>query len=444
MRILLIAYDNGSYINWFAQGLGYLAATLEANGHYVEIYEEGISHKPETELTALLDNRQFDIVGLSMIAGYYQYRKIISLSNAINASVNRNRFKYIIGGHMVASEPEYFLSLTKCDAIFIGEGEQAILDYIKEPKRIMQADQIQDVDTIPMPAYHLFNMEHYRLLRMPHSTSTDFIMPILSGRGCTFKCNFCFRLMEGCRVRSADSILKEIAFLMEEYGITYFSFSDELLMVSKKRTTELCQAFIDSGLKFKWDCNGRLNYATPEVLNIMKESGCQFINYGIEAVDDTVLKNMNKCLTVKQIVVGIENTLACGISPGFNIIWGNIGDTVETLNKGMDFLLKYDNGSQMRTIRPVTPYPGTPLFDYAIEKGLIKDVKDFYENKHVNSDLVSVNFTGISDEQFHKELYRVNTILINNYFKNKAESFQKQSYNLYVGGNVAFRGFRQS
>ena len=124
----------------------------------------------------------------------------------------------------------------------------------------------------------------------------------------------------------------------------------------------------------------------------MKDAGCVFINYGIECMDDKILLNMHKNLTTKQIVEGIEHTLRAGISPGYNIIFGNIGENKDTLEKGVDFLLKYDDHSQLRTIRPVTPYPGCELYYYAIEKGLLKDCEDFYGNKHVNSDLLSLNF----------------------------------------------------
>ncbi|MBU1854973.1 MAG: radical SAM protein, partial [Nanoarchaeota archaeon] len=224
----------------------------------------------------------------------------------------------------------------------------------------------------------------------------------------------------------------------------YIAFADELLMTSKKRTINFCQAIIDAKLNIKWDCNGRLNFAEPNVLDIMKKAGCVFINYGIECLDDQILKNMNKVLTVKQIVKGIESTLKAGISPGFNVIFGNIDEDDKTLQKGVDFLLKYDDGSQLRTIRPVTPYPGSPLYYRAIEKGLLKDVKDFYENKHVNSDLLSVNFTKLSDEQFYKVLYEANKALIKNYFKNKSKMFVNQVKKLYFERDVEFRGFRQT
>ena len=153
---------------------------------------------------------------------------------------------------------------------------------------------------------------------------------------------------------------------------------------------------------------------------------------------------MKKGLTIKQIVKGIENTLNNDISPGFNIIFGNIGDNRDTLNKGVEFLLKYDDGAQMRTIRPVTPYPGSPLYYDAIEKGFLKDCEDFYENKHVNSDLLSVNFTELSDAEFHECLLEANTKLIKNYFKNKLAFTLRQAETLYLKQDASFRGFRQT
>jgi len=169
-------------------------------------------------------------------------------------------------------------------------------------------------------------MDHYTLTRAPRIKNSERCMVVLSGWGCTFKCNFCYRMDKGYRPRSCAGIVEEIAYLQKEYNASYIDFQDELLMSSARRTVELCEGFIKSGLKFKWDCNGHLNYAKPDVLKLMKEAGCVFINYGIESLDEKALRVMNKVLTVKQITEGIENTLASGISPGFNIIFGNIGE----------------------------------------------------------------------------------------------------------------------
>ena len=462
MRILLVVYDNNSYIQTFPQALGYISAVLLLEGYEVVIYNQDLHHSANSNLTEYLNKNKFDVVGVSVIAGYYEYRKLLQISAAINKS--KNRPLYIIGGHGPSPEPEYFLKKTQADVAVIGEGEETIIELLeaagnnlsfssiagiafREDDKVIvnkRRSLIKDIDSIPFPAYHLFPIEYYRLIRLPHAENADFVLPILSGRGCSFECTFCYRMDEGFRPRSNESIIDEIEFLQKEYSITYIAFMDELLMSSKERTISLCEDFIKANLKIKWECNGRLNYAKPEVLKLMKKSGCVFINYGIEAMDDLVLKNMRKGLNIDQIIKGIENTLTVGISPGFNIIFGNIGDNRETLNKGVEFLLKYDNGSQMRTIRPVTPYPGSPLYYYAIEKGLLKDCEDFYETKHVNSDLLAVNFTDLTDDEFHQCLLDANTKLLNNYFGNRSNAFIEQARNLYLKKDNNFRGFRQS
>lgn len=456
----MIVYDNAAYINWFPQGIAYIAAVLKRHGHEITIYNQDYHHYSDDHLTSYLNGHRFDVACVGVVGGYYQYRKLLSISAAINKS-DRRPF-YIIGGHGPSPEPHFFLTKTLADAVVIGEGELTVAELVQalenktslhlvkgiaflENGQLVTTDErplIKDLDTIPLPAYELFPIEFYRLLREPHAAKTDFFMPVLSGRGCPFTCNFCYRMDKGFRPRSNESIIDEILFLKHNYGINYITFADELLMTSEGRTASLCEDFIRSGLNLKWGCNGRLNYAKPRVLDLMKRAGCGFINYGIESMDDAVLATMNKNLTADQIVCGIEATFASGISPGFNVIFGNIGDNQATLDKGVKFLLKYDDCSQLRTIRPVTPYPGSPLYYYAIEQGMLKDCADFYENKHTNSDLLSVNFTEMSDDEFHRCLYEANIKLIKNYFSKHEKEITSSASKLYLEKDASFRGFR--
>ncbi|MEZ7892862.1 MAG: radical SAM protein [Candidatus Wallbacteria bacterium] len=462
MKILLVVYDNDSYIHWFPMGLAYVASVMRKNGHEVTIYNQDKFHYPDEHLMHYLDDNRFDVVGVSVIGGYYQYKKLMKISEAINKS--KNRPFYIIGGHGPAPEPAYFMNKTKADAIVIGEGEVSTINLLNElmgnknfskvkgiayndnGKCIVNERQelIKNIDEIDFPAWDLFPMDYYTLIRSVHLSNRDRVFPMLSARGCPFKCNFCYRMDTGVRIRSAESIIEEIKILKKQYGVTYVIFADELLMISPKRTIELCEAFIKANINIKWTCNGRLNYAEPEVLNIMKKAGCVYIGYGIECMDNDILKVMNKNLTVEQVTKGIEATLAAGISPGYNIIFGNIGEDEQTLEKGVQFLLKYDDHSEMRTIRPVTPYPGSPLYYYAIEKGLLEGPEDFYERKHVNSDLITVNFTKLSNEKFYEVLFNANRRLLENYYKYQMEAAIENARKLYVEKNVNFRGFRQS
>ncbi len=454
MNILLVCYDNDSFIHWFPHGLAYIASALK--DHNVTIYNKDVYHYPEAHLTDYLNKNHFDVVGVGVIAGYWQYQELLRVSKAINDS--KQKPFYIIGGHGVSPEPEYFLEKTQADAIVIGEGDNTIVDLIdalENNRSLSEVDgiayqgginkrrtTIKNIDSIPFPAWDLFPIDYYSLIREPHIKNSERCMPVITARGCPFKCNFCYRMEKGTRLRSVESIVEEISLLQRNYNISYITFTDELLMTSEGRTDTLCEAFMD--LNIRWSCNGRLNYATPELIRKMKRAGCVFINYGIECLDDEILHIMNKHLTVEQIHRGIEATLKEGVSPGFNIIFGNIGENKKTLQAGVDFLLKHDDHSQLRTIRPVTPYPGSDLYYHAIDKGLLEGVQDFYENKHKNSDLMAVNFTTLSDDEFNKCLFDANKTLLENYHKHQIENQTKQFENLYFNNDTSFRGLRNT
>jgi hypothetical protein len=125
------------------------------------------------------------------------------------------------------------------------------------------------------------------------------------------------------------------------------------------------------------------------------------------------------------------------------MLFGNVGDNKETLNKAVEFLLKYDDCAECRTIKPVTPYPGAPLYYSAVEKGLLKDCEDFYEYKHTNSDLLTVNYTEMSDNEFHSCMFDANTKLLTNYYNKQMLSSIESAKKLYLDNDTSFRGFRQ-
>ncbi|MDA3787074.1 MAG: cobalamin B12-binding domain-containing protein, partial [Desulfobacula sp.] len=104
MRILLVVYDNDSYIHWFPQGIAYIAAVLKNQGYDVEIYNQDVHHYSKEHLTSYLDQNKFDGIGVSIIAGYYQYKKLLEISRAIEKSKNRPEH-FILGGHGPSPEP---------------------------------------------------------------------------------------------------------------------------------------------------------------------------------------------------------------------------------------------------------------------------------------------------------------------------------------------------
>ena len=120
MKVLLIIYDNDSYIHHTPIGMAYMASAIKRAGHEVEIYSQDLYHWPESHLTQYLKDNRFDVVGLGFVAGYYPYRKALAISHAINQVPNRPF--YVLGGHGPSPEPEYFLRKTGADCVVIGEG----------------------------------------------------------------------------------------------------------------------------------------------------------------------------------------------------------------------------------------------------------------------------------------------------------------------------------
>jgi len=463
LKVLFVVYDNGSFDHTFPMGFGALAAILKRDGHNITLWNQDQHHWADDKLRVYLDENKFDVVVLSIIAGYYQYQKVKGLSKAINTSKQRPFF--IMGGYGPTPEPEFFLRKTGADVVCMGEGEITIskimeaieneqgleevpgVAWLKNNKltQTPRAPLIHDLDTLPTIPYELFPMEYYRLMRLPKNKNTDFCFPLMSARGCSFKCTFCYRMDTGYRVRSPINLLDEIEMLYKKYGINVIGFQDDLLMSSIKHTEAVCKEFLKRDLPVTWHCNGRLNYCSEELLQLMKDAGCCFINYGIESMDQTVLNNMKKGLTPKIIEQGIKDTLKVGISPGLNFIFGNKGDNFKTIKKAVDFLIKYDDFSQKRTIRPVTPYPGSPLYYDAIEMGsLDKDnpAEDFYEKKHLNSDLICTNFTELTDDEFYEALKWANQKLMENFYNKQRDGTLKQIENLYTEKDITFRGFR--
>ena len=238
-----------------------------------------------------------------------------------------------------------------------------------------------------------------------------------------------------------EAVIDEIKKYIRDYCITYIIFWDELFMVSKKRVYEIAEAILKENININYWCTGRLNVVDENLMKTMKRSGCNYINYGIEQFDNNALKAMNKKLTEDQIIKGIEITQKEDIYIDFNIIFGNIGDTRQSLKKSLKLLKKYNDFGQLRVIRPVTPYPGSPLYYIAIEKGLITGPEDFYK-LHNNLELLTVNFTDIPDDEFYQLMYDANKEIIDDYYEHQKSETIASFKNIYFKKDFDFRGTR--
>lgn len=463
MRLTFLIYDNDSAVNDFPLGVAYLISSLRQSGfpdEDIHIYNMDVFHYSDAELLDYLKKGAFDVVCIGMIAGYWQYKQLLRMFAAIRQLPKRPIT--IMGGYMFTPDPAYFMGLTGADYILMGEGEQHFPTLIHrlanhqpvesvpglaywdgdKVRTVPRTEPIQDLDTIPFPAWERFPIENYvTKVRVPGVRATR-SMPVLSSRGCMYHCTFCYRMEEGFRQRSLDNVMEELKRLITDYKLNAISFRDELLMYTPKRAIEFAERILKEGLNIKFEIDGRLQAAKPEALALLKRAGCVYINYGVESLDQNVLNRMNKKQTIAHIYSGVKATKEAGIHSGLNVLFGNPGDNRETADKIVQFLKEYNTYGELRTLKPVTPYPGSPLFYTAVEMGLIKDVADFYERKHLNSDQVACNFTGLSDQELYDVLFSANKVLIEDHFKHLSEMAIDAHRRLYFEGDVTFRGVR--
>ena len=424
-KVLFVVHDLHQSDNHFPVGIGYLAAVLQKNGVDVKVISADVYHFSNAYVQSVIMDWQPDVIGVGFLAARFN-ETVLPLCKAINEV--KGKGKLVVGGHGASPIPEYVKEKLGADEVVVGEGEE-------------WAGHNSDIDSLPFPAWDLFPIEQYSAsLKLPGWEVGDRTLGILTSRGCIGKCTFCYRMIKGLRLRSIENVIEEIKTLKSKYGINYFFMQDELFVSSKKRIGEFAKAIHKENIKIKYACDSRVNIVDKELLETLKDSGCVYLDYGFESMDDNVLKLMKKGTTAKQNYSAAKLTREAGIPFNMNILWGNIGDTPETLDKSLEFIKEFDTCDNIRTIRPPTPYPGCELYDHAIKNGMLKDADDFF-NKFTNSDRLTVNFTDMADDEFYALLYNANSYLVQRYHRSKAKSLANSFHNLYFH-NMQFRGAR--
>lgn len=465
-KVLLIVHDIYQEDNHFPLGVAYLAAVLKKEGNDVKICCQDIFHYSNEELAKLfLKNENYDLIGIGFLAARFK-ETILDLCATVN------KFKkdawLVLGGHGPTPIPEYVLKKTNADVIAMGEAEETIIELLKckldngdlsQIKGIAYRNKngivinerrkpIMQLDSMPFPEWSLFPMKKYTsCFKLHKMNKDDKLLGVLSSRGCINQCNFCYRMEKSIRFRSVENVVEELKILKEKYGITYFQFHDELFNFPKKRIFEFCEMLKKNNLKIKFWCAARVDVFDEETAICLKKSGCKFLNFGMESSDQNVLNLMKKNTIIEQNIQAAEISKKVGIGLGLNFIWGNKGDTKESLQNNVKLIKKYNSYNQIRTICPVTPYPGSELYYEAIEKGLLSGPEDFF-NKFKNSDLLTVNFTNIPEEKFYKLLFEANKELITDHFMHTTKDMDsanrliKGFHDLYFKGKINFRGAR--
>jgi radical SAM superfamily enzyme YgiQ (UPF0313 family) len=419
-------------------GLGYISTCLTEN----RIAHEGVDlwslGYTEDQAVEKIDFSRFDLFGISAYSTQYKYLKNFSLS----LKQRYPAIPIVCGGPGPTFSHEVILKHTGVDVCVLGEGEQTLLDLqqkfnrldevpgiaFKKDGRIIRTPQrepIADLDTVSFPNRGLFDFE--KIIHTANTVRAANNMPelrerprrsadIIAGRGCPYSCNYCSKTFSGVRLRSIDNLLAEIRFLLETYRINHLQFNDELVLVGKTRTLELCREL--KKLNLTWSCQGRINQVDREILTAMKDAGCIDIGYGVESISQPILDRMNKRQKAEAIVPVIKMTREIGINPIVQYMYGYPGENDETIAATVRFFKEIDYPFVGFT---TTPIPGTALYQECLEKKLIIDEEDYLLrlDSGYNLDGTMINMTGFTDEELLARKRRLMTIITHNYLKKR-------------------------
>lgn len=392
MKILLIQPE---YKDTWASppiGLGYVAASLENDGHkvfFIDLTKDPLS---DENFLKYINNINPECIGISLMC-----RALPEVKRVVAIIRKSTDIPIFIGGPQPTVLPDFTLEYTGADFAVIGEGEittKELIQNIEGGRNFNQIDGIafhdngqikinrpreliNELDQILFPAWHLMPPSEYRITPVLASAKRYPIAPIISTRGCPYKCSFCGGPIiwnKTFRMRSPENIVDEIEILMERYGVREIFFSDDNFTLNKKHAMGVCKEILDRKIDISWACpNGvRIDRLDRELLQIMKKSGCHLLGFGIESGSQEILNNASKHLELKLVTEIVKEAKQTGMTTyGFFII-GLPGENSQTIRQTINLAKSLPLDRAWFNI--LVPYPGTEIFNTFTENISLNDV----------------------------------------------------------------------
>jgi radical SAM superfamily enzyme YgiQ (UPF0313 family) len=350
-------------------GLAYMAAVLEQNGIEVKIIDCPVCEFDHEKLKTELAAYQPSLVGIGSMTPTIES----ALKSARVAKEACPDAKVVMGGpHATFSGEEILASEKTVDVIVRGEGEETIVElakqqsalndikgiaFRKDAKIIQTANRpyIQDLDSLPLPAYKLLPMDKYNI------TGRN-LLSVISSRGCPYQCPFCVASqMFGApfRARNPMKVLDEMEWLRDEFGAEGIAFQDDTLTFDKNRAVEICDGMIERKMKLPWGCGTRADAVTKELVAKMSKAHCDEVMFGVESGCQRMRDVLKKRVTNDQCENAIKWTKEAGIFVTVSVILGYPGETKETLQESLDFVRRVEPDDVW--LCHATPFPGTEL-----------------------------------------------------------------------------------
>ncbi|MBL7197198.1 MAG: radical SAM protein [Candidatus Omnitrophica bacterium] len=391
MRVLLVRpywpypYSRGedTYNRiWPPLSLANCAALLERQGYNVKIMDASLERiRPHRIEDYIKGYDKVFITSSSLDRWQCPNIDISTFLETVRSARKLTNEVYVIGYHGTVN-PEDILNRSGARAVVRGEPEYAVVEIcnnndlhgikgisFRDNGRFISNPESQPIDlkNLPVPAYHLLDIKRYSYELLGRS----FLLFEIS-RGCEYSCRFCNKIMygEGLRTKTEAQIIEEVKTAIEKYNIKTGYFIDLNFLSNREIAEELCAYLIKNKYRFQWTCQTRPDLLDIEILEKMKEAGCQLIHIGIETGSQKSLKYLNKDIAIDEIKKSIKLCKKVGLKTLGFFLFGLPGETDEDRKNVFEFIKELN--TDFVSFHKIIPY---------------KRTKDYQDNVKLNGDV---------------------------------------------------------
>lgn len=376
-----------------------LSAVVRQAGKKVEVLDLGIIADWEKALHRKIET--FRPEAICMTSTTPLFPEVASVSHIIRGITDKNAI-LILGGPHATVLPQESITHSAFDIVVTGEGEnvlKALLNgtpyqeipgiYYRNGAIFSTEDStpsLVDLDSLPMPAFDLYDLTKYKCPRMLNRLSP--MVNYMTSRGCVYKCSFCSKSVFGQKIRykSPARVIDEIKHLLK-LGIREVRVIDDMFTTNINRAKIICELILKHNLKFPWTLSAglRVDCIDMEFLKTAKKAGLYQVALGFESGDQNSLDSINKGITLEQSIKAMRLVKTAGLeSVGFFML-GLPQDVEASLKKTIAFAKRLSPTYAKATI--TIPFPGTRLFEDYDKRGLIKSKEWHKYNLHKPQDI---------------------------------------------------------
>lgn len=337
--------------NKFSLAIAYLGSYLVKRGFSIDYVNSFQNQKEELAEKLAHGNIRLIAIPTTLYVSVFPILEIMTFIKKYNREAS-----VIIGGPFIATQirtqekeaVQYMMKSIGADFyVNSSQGEGALAETLgalrdgkpfKGIRNLIYRDGGEYLTNTFEPEYNSLDENNIDWRLFDHGIQK--IIATRTAISCPFSCAFCgFPQHAGKYQTAAIETVEQELNLIEGLGkVVNIHFIDDTFNIPPERYKEMLRMMIRNRYSFKWNCNFRCQFTDREMVELMKESGCEGVFLGFESGSPQILKNMNKAATVEKYREGMDLLKEYDITTYGSFIIGFPGETYETVNETIDFI----------------------------------------------------------------------------------------------------------